>query len=113
MLAGDFNAILNSKTYADEPETTTAMDYHIYLYGKNNIIYNHYGQHIGDLTHGGHGISIKATGYPTEYNLVENCEMNNVTGALEFRHSGVKYNVAKNFRTNGGLGSKKSGWNSL
>ena len=109
MLAGDFNAILNSKTYANEPETTTAMDYHIYLYGKNNIIYNHYGQHVGNLSHAGHGISLKSGGFPTEYNLIENCEMNNINGALEFRHSGVKYNVAKNFRSDGGKGSIQSG----
>ena len=109
MLGGDFNAILNCKTYADEPQTDIAMDYHIYLYGKNNIIYKHYGQHIGDLTHAGHGIALKSSGNLTEYNLIENSDMNNVTGALEFRHSDVKYNVAKNFRTDGGLGSKKSG----
>ena len=109
MLGGDFNAILNCKTYADEPQKNIAMDYHIYLYGSNNIVSNHYGQQMGNLTHAGHGIALKSSGERTQYNLVENCEMNNVTGALEFRHSDVKYNVAKNFRSDGGLGSKKSG----
>ena len=76
---------------------------------ENNIVSNHYGQHIGNLTHAGHGIALKSSGNITEYNLIENCEMNNIKGALEFRHSDVKYNVAKNFRSDGGLGSKNSG----
>ena len=103
MIGGDFNAILNCKTYADEPQKDIAMDYHVYLYGKNNIVYRHFGQHMGNLSHPGHGISLKSSGNITEFNLVENCEMNNINGALEFRHSDVKYNVAKNFKSDGGL----------
>jgi len=77
-------------------------DYYISVYGGvdggDNIIRRSYVHRFVDDTHTGHGISIKG-GSPTfthEHNLIEDCEIiNSKNGSIEFRHSNVKYNVAR------------------
>jgi len=78
------------------------MDYYINIYGgskgSNNIIRNSYVNRYPGDSHKGHGISLKAgqTYYKLENSLIENSEIVNCGGAIEFRHSGVKYCVARN-----------------
>jgi len=80
------------------------MDYYLSINGgisgENNTIRNCYVERFADDSHGGHGYTFKA-GDPANkirYSLVENSEVVNCGGAIEFRHSGVKFNVARNVK---------------
>lgn len=99
-LNGDFHLLENVQTYADEDSATelnAASDYHIACAGNNNIIRACHSEHVGDLEHAGHGISLRhTTGDTIERNLVVDSEVINVNGALEFRHSATRFNVARN-----------------
>ena len=66
--------------------------------GGSNIVRNSYVHRFVDDTHTGHGIAMKAGQpiYKHEHSLIENCEIvNSQNGSIEFRHSGVKYHVAR------------------
>ena len=74
-IAGSNNVLENCKVYCDEgyygqPNSSSATDYYIVLYGDNNIVKNCYIERVGDLDHGGAGIGVKGDG---ENNLFENC----------------------------------------
>jgi len=108
----DFNLVDNCKVYGDDNSSYDANpDYYISIYqGSNDIIRNSYAYRDPSLKHTGHGISLKASNKPTEYNLVEDCHVDGPRGGIEFRHSKVKYSVARNILfTNGGDKSNAGG----
>jgi len=80
------------------------MDYYITIRGGNsgigNIVRNCYVERYAGDSHPGHGISLKGGNpkYKIQHSLIENNEIVNCGGALEFRHNGVKYNVARNIK---------------
>jgi len=101
----DFNMVDNCKVYGDDNSSYDANpDYYISIYqGSYVIIRISYIHRDKALRQTGHGISLKASNERTEYNLIENCHVDGLRGGLEFRHSKVKYNVARNILfTNGG-----------
>ncbi len=102
-VGGDYNKIENNKTYADQDDINgdkRSMDYHVLVSGSNNIIRNHYAEHVGDLAHTGHGLVLKSleNSTPVENNLIENCDVININGSIEFRHRLVKNNIARDIR---------------
>ena len=102
-VGGDNNVIENNRTYADQDDINgdkRSMDYHVLVSGSNNIVKNHYAEHVGDLKHTGHGIVLKtlAGTVAVENNVIENCEVININGSIEFRHRKVKNNIARNIR---------------
>ncbi len=106
-VGGDHNIIENNKTYADQDDINgdkRSMDYHVLVSGSNNILRNHYAEHVGDLAHTGHGFALKSLGVEksrVENNLIENCDIVNINGSIEFRHRQVKYNIARDIRIEG------------
>jgi len=102
-VGGDYNLIENNKTYADQDDVNgdkRSMDYHVLVSGSNNIIRNHYAEHVGDLAHTGHGLVLKSleNSSQVENNLIENCDVVNINGSIEFRHRKVKNNIARSIR---------------
>ena len=103
-MGGNNNLVENCKTYADQDDIGSdgrSMDYHVFLTGSNNIIRGHYAEHVGNLKHTGHGLVLKGNGIPTENNLIEDCDVVNINGSIEFRHRSVKNNTARNIRIRG------------
>lgn len=102
---GDNNSILDCKTYADENDSKLrgglTMDYHVGIMGSNNLVSGHYAEHVGNLIHTGHGISLKSYDNKTENNLIEDCDIININGAIELRHRKVKNNIIRNVRIKG------------
>lgn len=98
---GNSNLIENCKTYTDEAGKKLTMHYHIMVSGSNNTIKRHYAEHVGNLPHTGHGIVLKSGNYKTENNLIDNCDIVNINGSVEFRHRKVKNNIARNIRIKG------------
>lgn len=100
-LSNKNNLIANTWSVSSQ---VIGQDYYINIRGgkngTNNIVRNCYVERFVNDSHGGHGISLKSakTTYQCRYNLVENCEIINVGGALEFRHSGTQFNVARNIK---------------
>ena len=97
----DKNIIEDCKTYADEDDIGSdgrSMDYHIFLTGSDNIIRRHRAEHVGNLRHTGHGLVLKGNGHRTENNLIEDCDVININGSIEFRHRSVKNNIAIDIR---------------
>jgi len=91
-----------------------SLDYYITVYGGNsggnNTVRNCYiNRYIND-SHTGHGVSFKGgdPSYLLQHSLIENCEIIGVRGSIEFRHSIVQYNVARNI-TIIGKGSESGG----
>jgi hypothetical protein len=87
--------------------SNASMDYYISIHGgeqgtgtgHSNSVRNSYIFRDVDDSHTGHGIAIKAkkVDWSLEYGLYENVEIVNMkNGAIEFRHSGTKYNVCRN-----------------
>lgn len=96
---GDNNLIEGVHTHCDESLEAGRMastDYYITIQGSRNIIRDCFIERVGDLRHNGHGISLKSKGVRTEDNLVENCTIVNVKGAIEARHRMVRNNIFKN-----------------
>jgi len=82
-LGGNNNLIENNQTFADQDDIDgdkRSMDYHVLISGSNNIVRNHYAEHVGDLKHTGHGIVMKtlAGTVAVENNLIENCDLINI-----------------------------------
>ncbi len=106
-VGGNNNLIENNKTYADQDDVNgdkRSMDYHVLVSGSNNIIRKHYAEHVGDLAHTGHGLALKSLGADksrVENNLIENCDIVNINGSIEFRHRRVKNNIARDIRITG------------
>ena len=100
-VGGNKNIIEDCETYADEDDIGgdgRSMDYHIFLTGSDNIIRRHHAEHVGNLRHTGHGLVLKGNGHRTENNLIEDCDVINLHGSIEFRHRSVKNNIARDIR---------------
>lgn len=104
---GSDNIMDNCQSYCDEGTRNdntgiqASTDYFIVIRGNNNVVRNCYVERVGNLVHTGHGISLKSVGVQTENNLVENCTIVNVKGAIEARHRQVKNNTFRNITING------------
>jgi len=101
VVSGNFNLIDNCKSYSDILSGTGSTDYYYLLHGSNNIVLNSLAHRVGATSHHGHGFSIKDELYPSEYNLINNCEALNIAQAYEVRWALTKYNVFKNSRSIG------------
>ncbi len=87
------------------------MDYYISIYGGligvgNHIIRNCIVKRDPDDSHSGHGISVKSKGKDLHYTLIENCEIEEVSQAIELRHSQVKYSIVRNVIATSAKGNK-------
>ncbi len=91
-VTGNNNTIENCKVYCNENYNDAAsMDYYIVIGGDSNLIENCYVERIGNLDHGGHGISIKEN---CENNLIFNCTSKGMEiSGYQLRHRGVKNNI--------------------
>ncbi len=109
---GDHNLIDNFKGYCDYgPNNGPATDYYVSIYkGSHNIITNSYIERVGNIAHTGHGISVKASGRKSEFNLIQNSQVKNIGQAVQLRHTEVKYNVVRNILF---TGSKSQGANGV
>lgn len=94
-IAGNNNTIENSKVYCNENYNDAAsMDYYIIVSGNNNTVKNCYIERVGNLAHGGHGISLKGN---CENNLITGCTSKGMeTSGYQLRHRGVKNNTIEN-----------------
>lgn len=103
MVYGSNNLIYNCKSYTDEDDGKgrITMNYHVSITGSNNKVVKHHAEHVGNLSHTGHGIVLKSGNYRTENNKIEDCDIVNINGSIEFRHRKVKNNLAKNIRIKG------------
>ncbi|MDN3643371.1 T9SS type A sorting domain-containing protein [Lutimonas halocynthiae] len=86
-----------------------SMDYYISLYGGHtgtgNIVRNSSVVRDPRDSHTGHGISVKAEGYPLEHTLIENCQIQDVGQGIELRHHQVKYTIVRNVTATGNRNS--------
>lgn len=102
---GENSVLEGNAVYADE--TNYGLDgntnYYFILYdANNNTIRNNHIERVGELTHLGHGYTVKKAG---ENNIFENNSATNILGgAIVARHSRVKNNVYRNNYVNGGVG---------
>jgi Secretion system C-terminal sorting domain len=109
---GDNNLLENLSSYSNESLETgpkAATDYYITIRGNENIIKGCYVERVGNLQHRGHGISLKSVGVITENNLIENCTVINVKGAIEARHRQVKNNTFRNITIKGWKSASQNG----
>ncbi len=105
----DFNMIDNCKVYADANSRGSTDYYYSFYRGSNNIIKKSFAQRVGNLKHTGHGISLKGSEVPTEFNLVEDCQVDNISQAVELRHKEVRYNVVRNILFTGNKSHQAGG----
>ena len=86
-----------------------SMDYYISLYGgeigTGNIVRNSSVVRDPRDSHTGHGISLKAEGFPLEHTLIENCKLHELGQAIELRHHQVKYTIVRNVTATGNRNS--------
>jgi len=95
-VTGDGHIIRNVTVYADDNSTGihSAQDYYIIVAGNNNLIENSYVERVGDLDHGGHGITLKGD---CVNNIIRNCISKNMGYAnYQLRHRGCTDNLIEN-----------------
>jgi hypothetical protein len=96
---GTFNLFDNMQLISD---ANRGGDYSMSPRGSNNIFRNIFIQKFG---YGSHGLILKSGMTPTEYNLIEDCEISGYPRAIEARHHLVKYNVWRNIKIRGNYGA--------
>ncbi|MDD5570317.1 MAG: sugar-binding protein [Bacteroidales bacterium] len=101
-VTGDNNLIDSCRVYCDEVPINPAMDYYIIVAGNSNIVNGCYVERVGNLEHGGHGITLKTN---CVNNKITNCIAKNMAGeGFAVRHRGVKNNSFDNCIAYGGSG---------
>lgn len=94
----------NVNVYNDiaEDYTFSSPDYYLHVYqGSNNVMIGCSVAEIGVTPGSSHGIGFKGSGsnvgmFRTQYNLITDCTIRNMQGAIEMRHEDVQHNVARN-----------------
>ena len=108
-LVANNSLIDNCKVYADTNDGRKRTDYYYTVRGLNNVLRNSMANNVEDGTHSGHGLSVKSVGIPTEYNLIENCDVYDVNFPIESRQDEVKFNIFRNIRTHSTYTSRGNG----
>ncbi len=112
-IRGDHNLIDNVHVYCTEAlrsgDVKTTTDYYITISGSNSILRNNYVDRNtpNGWGHNGHGLSLKASNTPTEYNLVEHCTAVGIWGAYQVRHPETQFNVIKNSISHAAIPNRK------
>jgi uncharacterized repeat protein (TIGR02059 family) len=107
VLMGNNNSIIDCKSYGERtdnnfPDLDLETDYYYIISGLYNTIIGSIAERKGQTDHGGHGISLKNqyytvdNTYAVERNLVKNCVVKNINGAVELRHATVQDNYVYN-----------------
>lgn len=101
----DYDTIINCRIYADDNSTgdDSSSDYLIALSGNYSIIKYCYGERVGNLDRGIHGMGVKGSwlgssnpggGNPCEYNEIIGCTLRNVIlEGFWFAHNNTRYNL--------------------
>jgi hypothetical protein len=113
---GDDSFLYNNRSYSNENASHEwDTDYMFTAYFGNDMVWRKlYAEKGDDPAHAGHGFTFKSVvgegaEWRIENSLIDDCEIKNVNGAIEFRHSKVRYNLARNVRMNGNGGGTGSG----
>lgn len=111
---GYFNAIIDSEAYCDEFNGDAGgaqepTDYYTTFRGDWNYLAGVHLERVGDLQHGGHGITLKgdqdlgrAIGSVAN-NLAENSTVVHINGSVELRHRQVRFNTIRNIHIRANL----------
>ncbi len=110
---GDHAFIYNSRSYSNNSQSIEwDTDYMFVTYfGREMVWRKLHAEKAPKPGHGGHGFTFKAdsAAFPVENSLIDDCTIKNVNGAIEFRHSNVRHNLARNVRMDGKSGGSTSG----
>ncbi len=105
----------NNRSYSNENASHEwDTDYMFTAYFGDHMVWRKlYAEKGASPAHTGHGLTFKSVvgvgaQWRIEHSLMDDCEVKNVNGAIEFRHSKVRFNLARNIRMDGTGGSPES-----
>lgn len=116
-ICGDNNILRSCKVYCNDEDSNAPTDYYILITGSYNKLYNCYVERLPNLSHKGHGISIKDNAEQVvdkdwdmpvinpQYNELYDCVSRNMGESFCVRHRGVQNNFfyhCKGYGTNTG-----------